>query len=92
VSGAGRRDGLYFPVKAGEPGSPLGPLFDRMPAGKGEPGSAPPTTATTIASSKGRAGCAGGTYSYLAQGRMIGGFALVAWPAAYGKTGIMTFV
>jgi len=93
VSGAGRRDGLYFPVKAGEPGSPLGPLFDRMPAGKGEPGKRAPYHGYYYRILKGQGPDArGGTYSYLAQGRMIGGFALVAWPAAYGKTGIMTFV
>ena len=34
----------------------------------------------------------GGAYSYLAQGHMIGGFAIVAWPAKYGSSGIMTFI
>ena len=34
----------------------------------------------------------GGAYSYLAKGRMIGGFALVAYPATWGDSGIMTFV
>ena len=34
----------------------------------------------------------GGAYSYVAQGRLIGGFALIAWPVAYGNSGVMTFI
>ena len=34
----------------------------------------------------------GGAYDYLAQGRMIGGFAMVAWPVSYGNSGVMTFL
>jgi hypothetical protein len=34
----------------------------------------------------------GGRYSYIINGNMIGGFALVAWPAEYGDSGIMTFI
>ena len=34
----------------------------------------------------------GGKYDYVINGNMIGGFALVAWPAEYGQTGIMTFI
>jgi len=34
----------------------------------------------------------GGKYDYVINGNMIGGFALVAWPAEYGETGIMTFI
>ena len=35
---------------------------------------------------------AGGAMSYLVRGRMIAGFALIAWPVKYGDTGVMTFV
>ena len=94
VSSQGSRDGLYFPVKAGERPSPLGPLFDRLqPGAKGEAGSRTPYHGYYYRILKGQGPDArGGAYSYLAQGRMIGGFALVAWPAAYGNTGIMTFI
>ena len=93
VSSKGSRDGLYFPVKAGEPASPLGPLFDRLQPGKGEAGKHTPYHGYYYRILKGQGPDApGGAYSYLAQGRMIGGFALVAWPAAYGNTGIMTFI
>ena len=34
----------------------------------------------------------GGKYDYIVNGNMIGGFALVAWPAEYGQSGIMTFI
>jgi hypothetical protein len=34
----------------------------------------------------------GGKYNYVINGNMIGGFALVAWPAEYGQSGIMTFI
>jgi len=93
VSGRGKRDGLYFTVKAGEPASPLGPLFDRLPAGEGSAGKRMPYHGYYYRILNGQGPDApGGAYSYLAQGRMIGGFALVAWPAAYGNTGVMTFV
>ena len=34
----------------------------------------------------------GGAYSYLVNGRMIGGYAAIAWPVSYGDTGVMTFI
>jgi hypothetical protein len=37
-------------------------------------------------------GAAGGAYNYVINGRMIAGFAMVAYPAAYGETGVMTFI
>jgi Protein of unknown function (DUF2950) len=93
VSGKDRRDGLYFPVKSGEAASPLGPLFDRIHAGKGEPRTPAPYHGYYYRILKGQGpDASGGAYSYLAQGHMIGGFALVAWPAAYGNTGVMTFI
>jgi len=94
ASSKDRRDGLYFPVKAGEPASPLGPLFDRMQAGlKGGAAKRAPYHGYYYRILKGQgADAPGGAYDYIAQGRMIGGFALVAWPAAYGNTGVMTFL
>ena len=34
----------------------------------------------------------GGAFDYVVRGRMIGGFAVVAWPVKYGDTGVMTFI
>jgi DUF2950 family protein len=93
ASSKGRRDGLYFPVQSGEQASPLGPLFDRMEAGKSAAGKRLPYYGYYYRILKAQGPDApGGAYSYLAQGRMIGGFALVAWPASYGNTGVVTFL
>ena len=37
-------------------------------------------------------GAPGGRYDYVINGNMIAGFAMVAWPAEYGSTGVMTFI
>jgi hypothetical protein len=91
----GKKDGLYWQTSAeGDEASPLGPLIasmdqDYVSARKaGEPfygyyfkiltrqGANPP----------------GGRYDYVINGNMIAGFAMVAWPADYGNSGIMTFL
>jgi hypothetical protein len=82
----GRRDGLYWPAKADEKPSPLGPLLAGV-----QPGDQYHGYFYRILRAQGR-DAPGGAYSYLAQGRMIGGFALVAWPASYGASGVMTFI
>ncbi|HKA39037.1 MAG TPA: DUF2950 domain-containing protein [Burkholderiales bacterium] len=94
ISNKGKRDGLYFPVKAGEQASPLGPLFDRrQPAKKEEGTQRVPYHGYYYRILREQGPDArGGAYSYVAQGRMIGGHALVAWPASYGNSGIVTFI
>jgi hypothetical protein len=94
ASAKGGRDGLYFTVKPGERPSPLGPLFDRRQPGKvGDGSKRAPYHGYYYRILKGQgADAPGGAYSYLAQGRMIGGFALVAWPSAYDNTGVMSFM
>jgi hypothetical protein len=96
VSSDGKRDGLYFPTKAGEKPSPLGPLFDARRAKNYVPdegGTPPPYHGYRyrILKSQGPQ-AAGGAYNYVVNGKMIGGFALVAWPAQYGSSGVMTFM
>src|SRR5262249_33730875 len=78
VSARGKRDGLYCPGKSGEPQSPLGPLFERLhPGGKSDGAKREPYHGYYYRILKGQGADAhGGAYSYLAQGRMIGGFAL----------------
>lgn len=96
VSAEGKRDGLYWPAKAGEKPSPLGPLFTRARAAgytKGEAGKPVAYHGYHYRILKGQGPDApGGAYDYVAQGRMIGGFALVAYPASYGSSGVMTFI
>lgn len=95
-SAPGKRDGLYFPTKTGEKPSPLGPLFASAKAAgytKNSDGMPDPYYGYRYRILKGQGPDApGGAYDYVVQGRMIGGFALIAWPASYGSTGVMTFI
>jgi hypothetical protein len=95
-SSEGRRDGLYWPVKASEQRSPLGPLFAQARSEgykKGESGKPSPYHGYHYRILKAQGpNAAGGAYNYVVQGAMIGGFALVAYPAAYGSSGVMTFL
>ncbi|HSE06097.1 MAG TPA: DUF2950 domain-containing protein [Methylomirabilota bacterium] len=95
ASTPGKRDGLYFETKADEMPSPLGPLVARA---RGEGYSRQSSGPTPywgyyyrILTAQGK-DAPGGAYDYLAHGRMIGGFALVAYPAQYGVSGVMTFI
>ena len=97
VSTPGRRDGLYWPVAEGEAESPLGPLIDAaQDAGyPGELVGGKPIPYEgyyfRILKAQGPNGD-GGAKSYIQSGRMIGGFALIAWPAVFKSSGIMTFI
>ncbi len=90
VSTPGRRDGLYWPTQPGEPQSPLGPLAavmgTRIAAGDAYHG-----YHYRILTAQGRH-APGGTRSYVEHDAMTAGFGLIAWPAAYGKTGLTTFI
>jgi hypothetical protein len=91
ISDEGTRNGLYWPATDGE----------ESPAGSfGDPGKVQGSAATDhgyygyrfrILKSQG-SNIAGGKYDYVINGNMIAGHAVVAWPAIYGETGIMTFV
>lgn len=98
-SDPGKQNGLYWPAKAGEDLSPLGPL---VAAARGEGYQHTSKLLNNqlapyhgyyfrILTRQGKH-AAGGKYNYIINGRMIGGFALVAWPAEWGNTGIMTFI
>lgn len=98
VSGAGKKDGLYWPVAAGEAQSPLGPLIgaaSREGYEKSKSPSAKPTAyhgyRYRILTSQG-VNAPGGAYSYLVHDKLIGGFAVLAYPAKYGVSGVMTFL
>ena len=97
ASSPGKHDGLYWPVAAGEEQSPLGPLVADAQAAGYALGKTPEKPAPyygyyyRILTGQGPH-AAGGAYDYIANGHMIGGFGLVAFPAQYGVTGIMTFI
>ena len=96
ISTAGRRDGLYWPAAAGTSESPFGPLVAQA-EGEGYPGAfvggTPiPYQGYYFRVLKGQGPNApGGAISYMKSRRMTGGFALIAWPAIYGSSGIMAF-
>lgn len=93
----GKKDGLYWETKMGEEESPLGKLVANARAeGYGSEGSKDGSTPYQgyyyrIMTAQG-SNAPGGAYDYIVNGRMIGGFAVVAYPAEYGNSGIMTFI
>jgi Protein of unknown function (DUF2950) len=91
TSSPGKRDGLYWPTKAGEPQSPLGPAVAAARSAGGASEAGYYGYRYKLLTGQGK-NASGGAYDYTARGRMIGGFAAVAWPAKYGDTGIMTFM
>ena len=97
VSDPGRRNGLYWEADEADEESPLGPLIAAAVAeGRklAKPGSPPaPYHGYLFKVVKAQGPNApGGAYGYVINGHMVAGFALVAWPAQYGASGIMTLV
>jgi hypothetical protein len=95
TSDPGKENGLFWPTAKGQKRSPLGDLVAQA-ASEGRPvGGAQPSPFHgyyfKILTGQGAA-ATGGAKSYLVKGEMSGGFALVAWPAEYDVTGVMTFV
>jgi hypothetical protein len=94
-STAGKHDGLYWPADAakGEEESPFGPLVaESAPYLKGhKAGDAYRGYHFRILTTQGK-NAKGGAYNYVINGRMIAGFAMVAYPAQYGQSGVMTFI
>jgi hypothetical protein len=95
VSSEGKRDGLYWPADSakGEEASPFGPLigasgYDMTARKRGDPYRG---YHFRILTRQGK-GAPGGTYGYVINGRMIAGFALLAYPHDYGKSGVMSFI
>jgi hypothetical protein len=96
ASEPGKRNGLYWATKADEAPSPLGPLVAQARSEgytRGKGGAPMPFYGYyyRILTAQGR-NAKGGAYAYVAHGKMIGGFALVAYPAEYGASGVMTFI
>jgi hypothetical protein len=97
ISSEGKKDGLYWPTKAGEPQSPLGPFVAqavREGYGKrAKTGQPQPFNGYYFRLLKGQGASApGGKYDYEVKGKLFGGFAVVAWPAKYGVSGVMSFL
>ncbi len=96
ISDPGKRNGLYWETKEGEEPSPLGPIVVQAKSEgykKQKSGGPPPYHGYyyKILNAQGKA-APGGAYSYLVKGKMIGGFAVIAYPAEHGNSGVMTFI
>jgi len=96
-SDPGKENGLYWPTTRGQKRSPLGDVVAQA-AAEGRPVTGTATQPSPfhgyyfkILTAQGSA-AQGGAKSYVVKGDMSGGFALVAWPAQYDATGIMTFI
>jgi hypothetical protein len=95
----GAQDGLFWPAKPGEELSPLGPLvaqarvegYHRTAKMLNDELAPYHGYYFKILTRQGKH-APGGKYDYIINGRMIAGFALVAWPAEWGDTGVMTFI
>jgi hypothetical protein len=98
MSDPGRKNGLYWPTADGERPSPLGPLAAQaMSEGYAvDPAKARSAPAFhgyryRLLTAQGPA-ATGGDMDYVIQGKLLGGFAVIAYPADYGNSGIMTFI
>jgi hypothetical protein len=93
VSDPGKQNGLFWEPKPGQPESPLGPAVAAANAEGYTGGAAAPYHGYYYKLLKEQgANAEGGAKSYLVDGKLSGGFALLAYPANYGNTGIMTFI
>ena len=95
ISSPGKKDGLYWSVAPDEPESPIGPLVAQA-AENGSAGSAAAQAPFhgyffRILTEQG-SHAAGGARNYVVDGHMTGGFAFLAYPAEYRKTGVMSFL
>jgi len=93
----GKHDGLYWEVATGQLQSPAGPLLAAATAeGYGSPTAQPSHDPYhgylfRLLTAQGPH-AEGGAVDYLTDGRLTKGFAVIAWPASYGASGIMTFM
>jgi len=96
-SSPGQHDGLYWAAAEGQPDSPLGPIAAAASAGgysRAQRGERPQPYhgyVFRILESQGPS-APGGAMDFVVNGKMIGGFAIIAAPAIYGSTGIKTFM
>jgi Protein of unknown function (DUF2950) len=95
ISDSGQQNGLYWDSHEGEPRSPLGPL---VAFATGEGYAAKPDSHVPfhgyyfhILTRQG-SNAPGGAKDYVVDGKMVGGFAFVAYPAEYRNSGVMTFI
>ena len=96
-SDPGKKNGLYWTTQPGEAPSPLGELVAEARAegyrrSGTQQGPIPFHGYYFRMLKKQGKHAAGGAFDYVVKNKMIGGFAVVAYPAAYGSSGVMTFI
>jgi hypothetical protein len=96
ISTEGKKDGLYWPTSGDEPLSPLGEQFAQARAEgyflEGAPKGTPyHGYIFQLLTSQG-SHASGGAYDYMVGDKMLGGFGLLAFPAEYGSSGVMSFI
>jgi hypothetical protein len=95
VSTPGKKDGLYWEAKPGEEESPFGDLFARATREGYKKTSSKPIPYHgyffKVLKAQGK-NAPGGAYDYVINGKMFGGFGMIAYPAQYGVSSVMTFV
>jgi hypothetical protein len=93
VSSSGKKDGLYWPASDGD-ASPLGEFVAQASAEgyKAGEGRTPYHGYYYRILTQQGSNAPGGRLNYVVRGKMIGGFALLAYPAEYGNSGVMTFL
>ena len=95
ASSPGKHDGLYWPAEPGQPPSPLGELLAKASSEGFHASGGKPTPYHgyyyRLLERQGK-NAPGGALDYVAGGRAIGGFAVLAYPAKYGNSGIMSFM
>jgi len=95
ISDPGKQNGLYWKSDKGQPESPLGPLvaFATAEGYSAKPDAHTPFHGYYFRMLQGQSKNApGGAKGYVVNGKMVGGFALVAYPAEYGNSGVMSFM
>jgi Protein of unknown function (DUF2950) len=95
ISDPGKQNGLYWKTAEGQPPSPLGPLAAFATSEGYSVGSSAhnPFHGYYFRMLTGQTDKApGGAKDYMVDGKMLGGFAFVAYPAEYGNSGVMTFI
>ena len=97
MSSSGKQDGLYWETAEGEPTSPAGPFLAEAGGqgyeGEGLGGKSQPYHGYLYRILKAQGAAAkGGAKNYLSDGNLSGGVGLVAYPAEYKVSGVMTFI
>jgi hypothetical protein len=93
MSAEGKKDGLYWPAPGGVDPSPIGPALALAATRRDEQGERIPFNGYFFKPIYRQAASApGGAMDYMENGRLTRGWAVIAYPASYGETGIMSFL